>query len=54
MACIYVYFFEHGIPVYYNINLLTNCCVAMRFFLIVFSDKRKTSAASLAEVVFLH
>ncbi len=47
------FFFKHVIPVYRNVNLLTNCsCVAMRFFNIVFSDKRETSAVSLGVIVF--
>ena len=51
MTRIKVIHFSHIIHVNYNMNLLTNCCVTLHSFKIVFLDKRKTSAASLALVV---
>jgi len=44
-----MWFLKHVLLVYYNMNLLYNCCVALQ--LIVSLDEWKTSAASLALVV---
>ena len=51
MTRIKVINFLHVIPAYHNMDLLSNCCVAVLSFEIVSLGKRKTSASSLALVV---